>query len=97
MKFKAIVDDPVMVSGKVVIPRGASAALQAVKVQQSGKMKGSDKITLKMNTVSFGGRVYEVATQYVETKGKGEGRRTARKVGGGVGPGCGDWRHCRRR
>ena len=88
MKFKSIVDDPVMVSGKVVIPRGAGAALQAVTVQQSGKMKGSDRITLKMNTVSFGGRVYEVATQYVETKGKGEGRRTARKVGGGVGLGA---------
>jgi hypothetical protein len=88
MQFKGIVDDPVMLSGKVVIPRGASAALEAVKVQQSGTMKGSDKITLKMNRVSFGGRAYEVATQYVETSGKGEGRRTARKVGGGVGLGA---------
>jgi hypothetical protein len=88
MQFKGIVDDPVMLSGKVVIPRGASAALEAVKVQQSGTMKGSDKITLKMNRVSFGGRAYDVATQYVETSGKGEGRRTARKVGGGVGLGA---------
>ena len=88
MQFKAIVDDPVMLQGKVVIPRGAAAALEAVKVQQSGTMKGSDKITLKMNRVSFGGRAYDVATQYVETKGKGEGKRTARKVGGGVGLGA---------
>jgi hypothetical protein len=88
MQFKAIVDDPVMLSGKVVIPRGAAAALEAVKVQQSGTMKGSDKVTLKVNRVSFGGRGYEVATQYVETSGKGEGRRTARKVGGGVGLGA---------
>ena len=86
--FKAIVDDPVMVSGKVVIPRGAGAALEAVKVQQSGTMKGSDKITLKMNTVSIGGRVYEIATQYVESKGGGEGKKTARKIGGGVGLGA---------
>jgi hypothetical protein len=88
MRFKSIVDDPVMLSGKVVIPRGAGATLEAVRVQQSGTMKGSDKITLKMNTVSIGGRVYEVATQYVETKGKGEGKRTARKVGGGLGLGA---------
>ena len=88
MTFKAIVDDPVMIGGSVVIPRGATAVLQAVKVEQSGKMKGSDKITLKMNSIAFGGMVHQVATTYVETKGKGEGKKTARKVGGGVGLGA---------
>jgi hypothetical protein len=86
--FKAIVDDPVTIGGSIVIPRGASAVLQAVQVQQSGKMKGSDKISLKVNSIGFGGMVYEVATGYVETKGKGEGKRTARKVGGGAGLGA---------
>jgi hypothetical protein len=88
MKFKALVDDPVMLGGAIVIPRGASATLQAVSVQQSGKMKGSDKISLKLNAIGFGGMVYEVASNYVETKGKGEGKRTARKVGGGAGLGA---------
>ena len=88
MKFRAIVDDPVMLNGKVVIPRGATAVLQAVNVAQSGKMKGSDKITLKMNSISFGGNAYEMTTTYVESKGKGEGKKTARKVGGGVGLGA---------
>ena len=87
-RFKGIVDDPVMAGGAVVIPRGASATLQAVKVQQSGQMKGSDKITLKVNTVTFGGNVHEVTTSYIETAGKGEGKRTARKVGGGAGLGA---------
>jgi hypothetical protein len=86
--FKAVVDDPVMIGGSVVIPRGASAAVQAVQVQQSGKMKGSDKISLKLNSIGFGGRVYEVVTAYVEAKGKGEGKKTARKIGGGAGLGA---------
>jgi hypothetical protein len=88
MKFKSIVDDPVMVDGVIAIPRGASAVLQAASVQQSGKMKGSDKISLKVNAVGFGGMMYEVSTGYVETKGKGEGKKTARKVGGGAGLGA---------
>ena len=87
-KFKGVVDDPVNVGGSVVIPRGASAVLQAAKVEQSGKMKGSDKITLKLNAVGFGGMMYEVATSYVETKGKGEGKKTGRKIGGGAGLGA---------
>lgn len=86
--FKAIVDDPVMIGGSIVIPRGASAVVQAVQVKQSGKMKGSDKVTLKLNTVGFGGMVYDVVTAHVETKGGGEGKRTARKVGGGAGLGA---------
>ena len=47
MTFKAVVDDPVMVDGSIVIPRGASAILEAIHVEQSGKMKGSDKVTLE--------------------------------------------------
>jgi hypothetical protein len=86
--FKAVVDDPVLVGGAIVIPRGAQATLQAVHVQQSGTMKGSDKITLKLHSFRFGGQVYEVASTYVENKGKGEGKRTARKVGGGAGLGA---------
>jgi hypothetical protein len=88
MTFKAVIDDPVMLGGAVVIPRGASATLQAVQVQQSGTMKGSDKISLKLNSFRFGGMAYEVTTAYVETKGKGEGKKTARKVGGGAGLGA---------
>ena len=88
MKFKGIVDDPVMLGGSIVIPRGAVALLQAVKVEQSGKMKGSDKISLKLHSIGFGGKVYEVVSAYTETKGKGEGKKTARKVGGGAGLGA---------
>jgi outer membrane lipoprotein SlyB len=76
-----------MVNGVVVVPRGASAVLQAVKVEQSGTMKGSDKISLKMHSFTLAGYVYEVTTGYVESKGKGEGKKTARKVGGGAGLG----------
>jgi outer membrane lipoprotein SlyB len=86
--FKAVVDDPVMINGNIVVPRGATATLQAVAVQQSGKMKGSDKISLKMHSFAFGGTVYEVTTNYVESKGKGEGKKTTGKVAGGAGLGA---------
>jgi hypothetical protein len=88
MTFKALLDDPVMMSGKVVLPRGAAVVVQAVNVEQAGKMKGSDKVTLKANSVALGGQQYEIATTQVESKGSGEGKKTARKVGGGAGLGA---------
>ena len=88
MTFKAVVDDPVIVDGATLIPRGASAILEAIHVEQSGKMKGSDKVTLKLNAIGFGGFVYPVSSSYNQSKGKGEGKRTGRKVGGGAGLGA---------
>jgi hypothetical protein len=88
MTFKARVDDPVMVDGSVVIPREAAAALQAVKVAQSGEFKGADAISLKLNSIGVGGRVVQVVSEYATIQGKGEGKRTARKVGGGAGLGA---------
>ena len=86
--FRSLVDDPIMLDGRVVIPRGAVVVVQAVSVAQSGAMKGSDKISLKANSIAFGGQTYEIVTAYVEAKGSGEGKKTARKIGGGVGLGA---------
>jgi hypothetical protein len=88
MTFKARVDDPVTVNGRIVIPREAGAVVQAVKVAQSGDLKGSDQISLKLNAIAFGGRVYQTASSYATVQGGGEGKRTARKVGGGAGLGA---------
>jgi hypothetical protein len=88
MTFKSLLDDPVMMGGAVVLPRGTAVALQAVKVEQAGKMKGADKITLKAHSLSFGGRRYDIVTAYVESKGAGEGKKTTRKVAGGAGLGA---------
>jgi hypothetical protein len=88
MTFKALIDDPVMLGGKVVVPRNAAVVVQVAKVEQAGKMKGADMISLKANTLSFGGRKYDIVTSHVEQQGQGEGKKTTRKVAGGAGLGA---------
>jgi hypothetical protein len=86
--FRASLDDPIILNGQVVVPRGAPAMLEAAKVQQSGKMSGSDKITLKLNSISIKNREYQVVASYAEQKGSGEGKKTTRKIVGGAGLGA---------
>src|SRR5580765_8243189 len=86
--YQGVLDDPVMIGASVVIPHGARVALQAVDVKQSGRFTGSDKITLRASSLSFGGRTYAIATSSVQTKGKGEGKRTAKRAGIGAGIGA---------
>ena len=77
MTFRALLDDPVMLGGRVVIPRHSAVLLQAAKVEQAGNFKGADRIILKANSVTFGGRRYDIVTSQVEQKGKGEGKKNS--------------------
>jgi len=86
--IKGIVDDPIMVAGEIAIPREARATIAIVKVDQSGKFKGADAIQMKLNSVAFGGKSHQLTTEYASVQGKGEGKKTTRKVAGGAGLGA---------
>jgi|MudIll2142460700_1097286.scaffolds.fasta_scaffold298257_2 hypothetical protein len=88
MKFRASIDDAILVGGSVVVPRGAAVTLQAAKVQQSGSMKGSDLIQLNINSIMINGKPHAVTTTFQEVKGGSEGKSTARKTIGGAGLGA---------
>ena len=87
-KFRASIDDPIMSGGDVIVPRGADVLMVAAKVQQGGKMKGSDLVELKVNSIKVAGRSYPVVTNVSETKSGGEGKKTTRKIAGGTGLGA---------
>jgi hypothetical protein len=88
MKFRASLDDPIMSGGSVVVPRGANVVLVASKVEQGGKMKGSDLIQLKATSITVGGKAVPIVTNLAETKSGGEGKKTTRKTLGGAGLGA---------
>jgi hypothetical protein len=88
MKFRGSLDDPIMLGGNVIVPRGADVVLVAAKVEQGGKFKGSDLIQLKVNSIAVGKRIYPVVTTVAETKSGGEGKKTSGKILGGTGLGA---------
>jgi outer membrane lipoprotein SlyB len=87
-EFRGTLDDPIMLEGSVIVPRGSDVVLVASKVEQGGKFKGSDLVQLKVNTISVGNRRYPVVTSLAETKSAGEGKKSTRKILGGTGLGA---------
>ena len=87
-RFRASIDDPVVVEGRVVIPRGADATLQVMRVGQAGRVAGSDEVALKLFDVTVEGRIYEVASNYAEVKTAGKGKRTAKTTAVATGIGA---------
>jgi len=87
-RFRGSLDDPIMSQGNVVAPRGADVVMVAAKVKQGGRMKGSDLIELKVDSIVVDGRSYQVVTSVTEQKSSGEGKKTAGKILGGAGLGA---------
>jgi len=88
MRVDGVVDDPVAVDGQIVIPRGAIATLEVVDVERSSNMKGRDRITFKVHSITTRSGTYPVATSQAELKGSSEGKKAAKKVLGGAGIGA---------
>jgi len=87
-RFRGALDDPIMIGGHAIAPRGADVVLVAAKVEQGGKFKGSDLIELKVNSITVGSRSYPVVTSIAQSKSAGEGKKSTRKIVGGTGLGA---------
>ena len=87
-RFRAALADPVMTSdGRVVIPRGAPVELSAVNVEKSSRVKGRDKIDLKVDSITFNDRTYPVASTTAQSRANRKGRRALKSTGIGAAAG----------
>ncbi|MBZ5610431.1 MAG: hypothetical protein LAP38_19385 [Acidobacteriia bacterium] len=80
--FQASVDEPVVVDGQTVIPRGADAVTKLVEDKQSGKFEGRTVLTLVLQQVMINGRMLDISTGDVSQESNSRGSRTAKVVGG---------------
>ena len=82
--FAASMDEPVLIDGDTVIPRGADVVVKLVDDKQSGKLAGRTTLTLDLVSVKVNGRVVDVNTQTVSQESSSRGARTAKMAGGGA-------------
>jgi len=80
--FRASVDEPVVVNGQTVIPRGADALAKLVEDKQSGKFEGKTVLTLALTDITINGQMVDTTTGDVSRASSSRGARTAKVVGG---------------
>ena len=87
-RFRASLAEPVKIgNGGMVIPRGSPVELTAVNIQKAGTVEGRDRIDLRVDTITFRGRVYPVSSSVWGTKTAKRGRRTLKGAGIGAAGG----------
>ena len=82
--FAASMDEPVLLNGETVIPRGADVVVKLVDAKESGKLAGRAELTLDLMSVKVDGRMVDINTQSVSRESTSRGQRTAKMAGGGA-------------
>lgn len=80
--FIAHVASPVVQNGVVVVPRGAVCHGRLVGAKASGRLTGRAILTLRLDSITVGGRVYAVNTSAPTFVSKAHGTRNALAIGG---------------
>ena len=80
--FRASMDQPVMVDGQTVIPRGADAWVKLVDSKDSGKLAGRAELALSLQSVSINGHMVDINTQSINKESGSQGEKTAKVAGG---------------
>ena len=80
--FAASLDQPVMIDGQTIIPRGADVVVKLVDDKESGKLTGRTILTLNLMSVKVNGRMVDVNTQTVTEQSSSRGARTVKVAGG---------------
>jgi len=85
--FEATVSEPVVVDGKTVIPQGAYAEGIVVDAHQSGRLKGTARLQLALESVSVSGQNYGVRTSSSWRSGRDHKKHNWAWIGGGAAGG----------
>jgi outer membrane biosynthesis protein TonB len=82
--FRASLDAPIVVGDHVVIPKGLNVNLKLIEASSAGKFKGRSELTVSLDSFTYQGRTYQIASSDVQEKGGSRGKRSAEVIGGGA-------------
>src|SRR5258708_18092361 len=86
--FQASLDDPIMVDGQTVVPRGADIVAKLLEDKQSGKITGRTELTLDLVSMRINGRMVDLTTQEVTTSSGSRGAKSTKVIGGAAAVGA---------
>jgi outer membrane biosynthesis protein TonB len=86
--FSGTVATDVMADGLVAIRQGTGVTGRVSAVQEAAHYKGSSLLTVELVSINRHGDSLAVSTQPYSVEGKGRGKNTAAKVGGGAAIGA---------
>jgi hypothetical protein len=86
--FDAVLDEPVVVKGETVIPRGANVVGRVVAANKGGRLHKPAYLRITLASVTMHGKDMRVDTSSISLAGKSHKKRNLEMIGGGAGAGA---------
>jgi hypothetical protein len=86
--FTGVITRPIIEDGYVAIPAGASVSGVVSDAKDAGHFKGNSILALQLTSIRRHGDRIAVSTEPYVVEGKGRGKNTAEKIGGGAAIGA---------
>ena len=86
--FDAVLDEPLIVGGRTLVPRGAAVRGKVTLARHSGRLHHPGELGLTLVSVDVQGRDIPLETSHVFAKGGSHKRRNLTAIGGGAGAGA---------
>ena len=83
-RFKASLEEPLMVDGNVVVPKGADVYGRLAESKKSGTFTGRSELQLELTGIVVNEQTIPLATGEYELTGKSKGASTAKRTIGGA-------------
>jgi len=86
--FRATVDEPVVIEGATVLPRGTEVRTKLVEVNQPGRFSGKAQVTLVLASIEKDGRSTDATSSELPVTGKSRMKTAGAFVGGSAALGA---------
>jgi len=86
--FDAVLDEPLVVDGRTVVPRGAEVRGKVTIARHSGRLHHPGELGLTLVSVAVQGKEMPLKTSPVYARGKSHKKRNLAAIGGGAGAGA---------
>jgi hypothetical protein len=82
--FHATLNTPLNSDGDEAVPAGVELTGHLVDVKSASKFAGQSMVSMQLDSLSYGGKTYNLQTDQYKKQGASRGKNTAEKVGGGA-------------
>lgn len=86
-RFQASLEEPLLVNGEEVVPKGADVYGRLTQSNASGTFTGKSQLGLELTGIVVNGRTYPIVTGEYAVAGKSRGASTAKRTIGGAAVG----------
>jgi hypothetical protein len=82
--FHATLNAPLMSDGEEAVPAGVELVGHLIEVKSAGKFAGQSSVVMQLDSLTSGGKTYNIQTDQYSKEGSSRGKNTAEKVGAGA-------------